>query len=347
MPVRFSFIVPVYNSTPWLEECVDSLLAQEEKDHEILLIDDGSSDGSGPLCDRLAEKDPRIRTFHKENGGAASARNLGIEQACGRWLLFIDGDDTITPDCLRRLAPFLTEEACLPIFGMAFDFWRGGVLRRSDRRSCAFEGRYAAQELAEKLSAFFEDNVLSSACNKAFSAALIRENGLRFPEGMTLYEDFTFVLAYLLHADAICCIPLPLYHYRNLEEADHFTRRVLDPDRLRRNASRLNRALLDFGASYHAPKPAASVAAELSMQLLSQHLLAVRTGEAELRRSLSDFCAEPSFRAVLAEAPELSADSRTLLTEIEQEQFRSIRRRYRRRRWKRALRKRVKAVLRC
>ena len=90
-----SVIVPVYNILDCLERCVDSLLAQTYKEIEILLVDDGSTDGTGTLCDQLAEKDSRIRVFHKENGGSSSARNVGIQQARGEYLGFVDSDDYV------------------------------------------------------------------------------------------------------------------------------------------------------------------------------------------------------------------------------------------------------------
>ena len=90
-----SIIVPVYKSEDTLRHCVDSILRQPYDDFELLLIDDGSPDQSGNICDEYAAKEPRIRVFHKENGGVSAARNLGLEVACGEWITFIDADDSI------------------------------------------------------------------------------------------------------------------------------------------------------------------------------------------------------------------------------------------------------------
>ena len=89
----FSIIIPVYNVEKYLERCVSSVLSQSFDDYEIILVDDGSTDDSGFICDRLAIKDKRIKVFHKVNGGAASARNLGISNICGFYTLFLDSDD--------------------------------------------------------------------------------------------------------------------------------------------------------------------------------------------------------------------------------------------------------------
>ena len=102
MPL-LSVIVPVYNIMEYLPRCVRSLEQQTYRDLEILLVDDGSTDGTGALCDRLAREDGRIRVFHKENGGTSSARNLGIEKARGEFLGFVDSDDFVEPDMYMHL----------------------------------------------------------------------------------------------------------------------------------------------------------------------------------------------------------------------------------------------------
>lgn len=103
-PFLISVIVPVYNIEQYLERCVRSIMEQTYRDLEILLVDDGSTDQSGAICDRLAGEDARIRVFHKENGGSSSARNLGIANAKGEYLGFIDSDDHIEPDMYEILA---------------------------------------------------------------------------------------------------------------------------------------------------------------------------------------------------------------------------------------------------
>lgn len=93
---QISVIVPVYNAEKWLRRCVDSILAQTFTDFELLLIDDGSTDGSPAICDEYAVKDSRVRVFHKPNGGVSSARNLGLDHALGEWICFVDSDDRIS-----------------------------------------------------------------------------------------------------------------------------------------------------------------------------------------------------------------------------------------------------------
>ena len=100
--MKISVIVPVYNTAQFLPRCIESILSQSFTDFELLLIDDGSTDGSGKICDAYAEKDNRIRVFHKENGGVSSARNLGLDNARGEWVTFVDSDDYVSPVILEK-----------------------------------------------------------------------------------------------------------------------------------------------------------------------------------------------------------------------------------------------------
>ena len=103
MSERISVIVPIYNVERYLEKCIDSILAQTWRELEVILCDDGSTDGCGAICDRYAARDDRVRVIHKKNGGLSDARNAGLEVASGGWYVFIDSDDFITPDTIERM----------------------------------------------------------------------------------------------------------------------------------------------------------------------------------------------------------------------------------------------------
>ena len=106
-----SVIVPVYNVEPYLRKCLDSILAQTYRNLEILVIDDGSTDGSGRICDEYAGRDERIKVFHTENHGLSCARNLGLDNANGEWIGFVDSDDWIEPDMYEVLLPWAGKTA--------------------------------------------------------------------------------------------------------------------------------------------------------------------------------------------------------------------------------------------
>ena len=103
MSALISVIVPAYNAEPYLETCLNSLLAQTYRETEVILVDDGSTDNSGRLCDAFARKDARLRVLHKENGGASSARNAGLCAATGKYVYFLDSDDRVVPEFLEKL----------------------------------------------------------------------------------------------------------------------------------------------------------------------------------------------------------------------------------------------------
>jgi glycosyltransferase EpsJ len=106
-----SVIVPVYQAEAFLDQCVQSMLAQTERDFELLLIDDGSPDNSPALCDAYAARDSRVRVIHKPNGGVSSARNAGLDAAAGKFVVFLDSDDWAEPDYLSRLLTLQTQTA--------------------------------------------------------------------------------------------------------------------------------------------------------------------------------------------------------------------------------------------
>ncbi len=122
---EISIIVPVYKVEPYLRKCVDSILAQTFTDFEVILVDDGSPDNSGKICDEYASKDSRVRVIHKENGGLSSARNAGIDVARGKYLGFVDSDDYIEKDMYELLYDnIVKEQADLSICGI-YDIYAG------------------------------------------------------------------------------------------------------------------------------------------------------------------------------------------------------------------------------
>lgn len=203
-----SVIVPVYNVERYLDKCITSICAQTYRNLEIILSNDGSTDSSGSICDSWAEKYPRIRVIHKENGGLSDARNAGIEVASGAWFMFVDSDDTITPDTIERLY----------VAAAAYDCEMAvcNIVRIYD--DGATEPFYAP---VSELTVWdgqqrFETLKQPSVCNKLFRAELFC--GVRFPIGK-YYED-TFVYHILAHrAKAIALTGHDGYYYLSRRES--------------------------------------------------------------------------------------------------------------------------------
>ena len=209
---EISIIVPVYKVEKYLRHCVDSILAQTFTDFELLLIDDGSPDNSGAICDEYAEKDNRVRVFHKENGGVSSARNLGLDNARGTYIMFCDSDDYVADNWAEKLYEFMNyNEANLSICGYNFVMTDASqIIGKADRPKSVLpaENKALLWELKEKALLYF-------TWNKMFRSSIIHELNLRFEDGLQFSEDELFVLAYLEASNyqfTICSERL--YNYR-------------------------------------------------------------------------------------------------------------------------------------
>ena len=205
--VFFSIIIPVYNVENYLEECVTSVLAQDFQDYEIILVDDGSTDGSGRICDKLQRFDSRIHVFHQQNQGLSGARNRGLDLAKGQYVLFLDSDDFYPQNT------FLSE------------------LRKQSRNSdivCFNYARYTDHLFSPMLNypstvSLDKDSLLlelvkrntyaSSACFKAVKRSLLVDNRIQFELG-TISEDVEWSAQILLSAQSISLAPQCLYAYR-------------------------------------------------------------------------------------------------------------------------------------
>lgn len=208
-----STVVPVYNAERHLEKCIESICAQPLSPLEIILVDDGSTDGSGALCEEWARKEPRIRVIHKENGGVSSARNAGIEVASGQFITFCDSDDYLEPDYLATLLE--TAEA-YPDCGHVWCCFQTvtGYQRENAQPNYSAEEPVQRCTLREYMT-LHERWLDTLPWNKLYRADVIRKNALRFSPELSLGEDWLFNLAYLdaSQNDRIAVVTRPLYNY--------------------------------------------------------------------------------------------------------------------------------------
>ena len=215
---KISIIVPVYNVEDYIKECLDSLVAQTCKDVEIVIVDDGSKDGSIVICEEYAKKYSNIRIYQKENGGLSDARNYGIKVADAEYLMFVDSDDTLTPDACEVLLKVIEEQNA--------DISIGELYREGPNKIGTEVKMYEPTEaLAEILR---ETSFSTSACGKLFRKELFEK--VEFPKGM-LFEDFGTVYKLFFEAERIAYIPHDLYFYRVRENSittQRFTTRKMD-----------------------------------------------------------------------------------------------------------------------
>lgn len=207
----FSIIIPVYNAFEFIQNCIQSVVSQSFTDYELLLIDDGSTDGSEKLCDKWAEIDKRIRVFHQPNAGAGSARNTGIISSSGDYLLFLDADDWWKDtNVLSELAKRI-EKCGADITSFNFQKDYQGILE------APYFSAATAPEKATQQEAFDyvidHDLWISSPCNKAIRSKIIKENEIFFHEGITS-EDIDWCLRLALQAEQLDYLNLVFFVYR-------------------------------------------------------------------------------------------------------------------------------------
>lgn len=209
---EISVIVPVYNVKSYLPACVESILNQTYGDFECILVDDGSTDGSGVLCDRLAEKDSRIRVIHRENGGLSAARNSGLDIAAGEYVSFIDSDDLIGPHFLEELYSGIRDTGA-QIAACGYLLFPDGEATGEERCTGKTEVWSRDQALSELAQSGMERRAefVTIMCNKLFRRELF--SLLRFPEGK-LHEDEFLIHHLLIQADTFCRCDADLYFYR-------------------------------------------------------------------------------------------------------------------------------------
>ena len=212
---KISVIVPVYNAEQYIQKCIDSIIAQTFTNMELILINDGSKDNSGKICDEYAKIDNRIRVFHKENGGVSSARNVGLDHAKGEWIIFVDSDDWIEPNCFNILLSD-TEIADLTYFGCRLYYDDKSVT--SYIPSCFYSSnRDDIENKLWKLKINKQNfEYLGFTWNKLFRKSIIKKHKIEFLENLKFREDELFTLSYARYIKSLRIKPDTLYNYRVL-----------------------------------------------------------------------------------------------------------------------------------
>lgn len=205
---KISLIVPVYNVEHDLSRCLDSIIHQTYSNFELLLIDDGSTDKSRAICTTYAKCDNRIRVFHKQNTGVSATRNIGLQNAKGEWICFVDSDDIIELNYLQTFIDLLEKyDADCYITSCK-------VSSKGNCRSIILEEKIFSQHDINKAIIYLRQNCLFGVpWNKLFKTNIIRNNYLLFNENFSSYEDEIFVLQYLTYSKCICTSPKDTYIY--------------------------------------------------------------------------------------------------------------------------------------
>lgn len=210
MKPTVSIIIPVYNAEKTLKRCVDSILNQEYRDFELILMDDGSKDQSGEICDAYAQADARVVVVHKENSGVSDTRNRGIERAQGTYLQFVDSDDWLTPDATKLMVRAAEEMGCDMVIA---DFYRvvgEMVSRKGDIDADRVIGR---EEFASFMMENPADYYYGVLWNKLYRRDIVNAHQIRMDTKISWCEDFMFNLEYVRYAKSFYALRTPVYYY--------------------------------------------------------------------------------------------------------------------------------------
>ena len=205
-----SIIVPVYNAEQYLRRCVDSILNQEYTDFEVFLVNDGSTDSSGDICEEYGNKDTRVIVIQKENTGVSDSRNLALDRARGKYLQFLDSDDWITPDATRLFVRAAEEYGCDMVIS---DFYRVVGERLSPKGDIEEEGVLTREEFAAHMMENPADFYYGVLWNKLYRRDLVEEHSLRMDTNINWCEDFMFNLEYIRYAKVFYALHAPIYYY--------------------------------------------------------------------------------------------------------------------------------------
>ena len=205
-----SIIVPVYNAEQYLRRCVDSILNQEYTDFEVFLVNDGSTDSSGDICEEYGNKDTRVIVIQKENTGVSDSRNLALDRARGKYLQFLDSDDWITPDATRLFVRAAEEYGCDMVIS---DFYRVVGERLSPKGDIEEEGVLTQEEFAAHMMENPADFYYGVLWNKLYRRDIVEEHKLRMDTDISWCEDFMFNLEYIRYAKVFYALHAPIYYY--------------------------------------------------------------------------------------------------------------------------------------
>ena len=211
----FSVIIPVYNVERYLEQCIRSVREQDFKDIEILLVDDGSTDRSGQMCDEFAQQDCRIKVFHQSNGGLGEARNTGLKQATGEWILFLDSDDFWEENCLKKLYEKIQQ---YPEQKLYVGKWKKYL--QDEERSVPEpvgnfdEGIRHFNTLQERI-AYIEERCGWGGCKFVINRKILGETPFLFLKNVRNGEDIYWILKLLERVASICFVDVVVFCYRS------------------------------------------------------------------------------------------------------------------------------------
>lgn len=213
--IKFSIIIPVYNCETFIEDCIKSIFKQEYNNFEIIVVDDGSTDKSLIICQKIATNDNRIHIYHKSNGGVSSARNKGLEHISGDYVLFVDADDMLTPKCLQNYYYCIIKESP-DVCYQQYKIIKNSVEPMYTNDYISSNNNLYKQIQIDDFYSFFNKKwiLFSATWSKCYKTSIIKKFQIHFSININLYEDFLFLTEYLSHAKSVYIVYNTGYIYR-------------------------------------------------------------------------------------------------------------------------------------
>lgn len=242
---KFSFIIPVYNCDSYLISCIEKIQEIGLEQFEVILVNDGSSDNSEIICEKMSKEYETVNYVSQNNQGVSSARNHGLSRATGDYVIFLDADDTIEPKKLGQLLKILDTDDTIDmaIFGLTFDYYHKGILYRQDNFSLPFDGKVRKEQWIKKIYDLYDVNALSPIWNKVIKRSIIQKYDLKFCCDMHIYEDLDYSLRCMIYCNNLYFDPDIIYHYRQPEDEGNAGRRLKKIDHLSILVKRIGKTL--------------------------------------------------------------------------------------------------------
>ena len=216
MQIKYSVIIPIYNAEKTLKRCLDSLLRQKRQDAELILINDGSSDGSSKIIEEYKDRFGNIVSIEQENSGVSIARNTGLDCAQGEYIAFVDSDDYLDGRCIANILNWISLGGADICFMRAMKVFPDGKQQLLDDEMNAAMLKRSKESVLKYLSE--RSKYPGSPCTKIFKRSLVEKNNLRFPDDRRVSEDLGFVLQCILKAESYDSLPIDYYYYRQARE---------------------------------------------------------------------------------------------------------------------------------
>ncbi|MGU8908540.1 glycosyltransferase family 2 protein [Clostridium perfringens] len=214
--MKFSILVPIYNTETYLKKCINSILEQTYANFELILINDGSTDNCGYICDYYKSIDKRIKVIHKHNSGVSSTKNIGINNSIGEYIVFVDSDDYIEKNFLEVISKEIeSQEYEMIFFGFKEETEDNTIVSVNNVN----KNKYYKSEFSECITYLIDNNIFGYQCSKVINSKTIKENNIKFDENISLNEDLLFTFEVLKYTKNIKVLEFSPYHYVRRQES--------------------------------------------------------------------------------------------------------------------------------